>query len=128
MEPRYRPPHRSWPQKFSRAFVAVGIGIKGQSSFIVHFAFALLVFCLAVVFKLSLIEWIIVLACIAAVLTAEMFNRALEVMAKAVTREEDEEIRLALDIASGAVLIAAIGATVIGLLVFVPRVWNLFAT
>ena len=50
-------------------------------------------------------------------MTAELFNSALEQLAKAITKEEDPHVRNGLDIASGAVLVAAIGAAVIGLLV-----------
>jgi diacylglycerol kinase len=63
---------------------------------------------------------------VAIVLTAELFNTAVEWLAKAVTRTEDPHIEAALDIASGAVLLAAAGAAIVGLLIFLPRVagWN----
>jgi diacylglycerol kinase len=54
--------------------------------------------------------------CVTVVLTAEMFNTAIEHLARAVTREEHPEVHDALDIASGAVLVAAIGASCVGVL------------
>jgi diacylglycerol kinase len=41
-------------------------------------------------------------------------------MAKAVTQERNVHVGAALDIAAGAVLFAAIGAVVCGLMIFVP--------
>ena len=66
---------------------------------------------------ISRTEWCLLILCIAVVMAAELFNSALEQLAKAITKEEDPHIRNGLDIASGAVLVAAIGAVVIGLLV-----------
>ena len=69
------------------------------------------------VLGISRTEWCLLILCIALVMTAELFNSALEQLAKAITKEEDPHVRNGLDIASGAVLVAAIGAAVIGLLV-----------
>lgn len=62
-------------------------------------------------------EWLVLIVCITLVLAAELFNSALEHMARAITRTEHPDIRSALDIASGAVLVTAIGACAVGVLV-----------
>jgi diacylglycerol kinase len=67
------------------------------------------------------LDWCILLLCITVVLTAEMFNSALESMARAITGESNPYVGRALDIGSAAVLTAAAGAVAIGLLVFVHR-------
>jgi diacylglycerol kinase len=59
--------------------------------------------------------------CIAGVLVAEMFNSALELMAKAITSEENPYLGNSLDIGSAAVLVASIGAAVVGAIVFGHR-------
>ena len=59
--------------------------------------------------------------CITIVLAAEMFNSALEHLARAVDRSENRHLGSALDIGSAAVLTAAMGASVVGSLVFVSR-------
>ena len=66
---------------------------------------------------ISRTEWCLLILCIAVVMAAELFNSALEQLAKAITEEKNSHIRNGLDIASGAVLVAAIGAAVIGVLV-----------
>jgi diacylglycerol kinase len=62
-------------------------------------------------------EWYILIVCITIVLTAEMFNSSIEALAKAVTKEYDPHIGDALDIASGAVFTAVLGAATVGLLI-----------
>ena len=113
--------HRSWPEKFGRAFRAIALGVRGQSSFYVHGLAAVLVVAGAVLLGVSRTEWCLLALCITIVLAAEMFNSSLERLAAAITDEYDERIRDALDMASGAVLIAAIGAVVVGAIVFLNR-------
>ncbi len=57
----------------------------------------------------------------ASVLAAEMFNSALESLARSITSNHDENIADALDVASAAVLLAAVGAAVVGAIIFVFR-------
>ena len=95
------------------------MGVRGQSSFYVHLPLAAAVLLVGMWIDVSWTEWLILLLCITAVLAAELFNSALEHLSRAVTREEHPEVRDALDIASGAVLVTAIGAAVVGLLVVI---------
>jgi diacylglycerol kinase len=112
---------RPWPRKFRDAFRGVKAGVRGQSSFFAHFFMTAAVIVAAVVLRVDLIEWCILLTCITMVLTAEMFNSALESMAKAVTGENDPHLGNSLDISSGAVLVASIGAAIVGGIIFVNR-------
>ena len=74
-----------------------------------------------VVLGVNLYEWCILALCITGVLTVEMFNSALESMAKAITGESDPHLGDSLDIGSAAVLIASIGASTVGTIIFVNR-------
>ena len=114
-------PERSWACKFRDAFRGVKAGVRGQSSFFVHFFIAALVVAAGAVLRVSLIEWCLLLLCIAGVLTAEMFNSALESMAKAITGESDPHLGNSLDIGSAAVLLASVGAAVVGTIIFANR-------
>ena len=120
VEPRPRR-GRSWGRKFRDAFRGVAVGVRGQSSFRVHFLFAALVIAAAALLRASWIEWAVLLLCIAVVLTAEMFNSALESLAKAITDKHDPRLADALDTGSAAVLLAAIGAVLVGAIVFLYR-------
>lgn len=109
---------RSWPEKFRDAFRGVKQGVRGQSSFFVHFFFAAAVIMTAAILGMELTDWCLLLLCITVVLTAEMFNSALEWLAKAVTDQLDPHVGRALNIGSAAVLIAAIGASIVGTIIF----------
>lgn len=110
---------RSWVEKFRDALRGMKLGVRGQSSFFVHFFTAATVIATATVLKIdSLAEWCLLLLCIVVVLTAEMFNSALESLAKAITDRHDPHIGAALDISSAAVLIASIGASIVGTMIF----------
>ena len=114
-------PVRSWGRKFRDAFRGVKVGMHNQSSFFVHFFVAVAVIVAAVVLGVSFVDWCLLLLCIAGVLTAEMFNSALESMAKAIGSEYNPHLRNALDIGSAAVLLASIGAVIVGTIVFLHR-------
>ena len=115
---RDRPPERSWVEKFRDAFRGTKMGIRGQSSFFVHFFFAAAVVLAAAVLKTTCVEWCLLVLCITIVLGAEMFNSALEWIARAITDQENAELGRALDIGSAAVLVASIGASIVGTIIF----------
>jgi diacylglycerol kinase (ATP) len=90
-----------------------------------HAAATVAVVTLGFVVELSADEWCwIVLACMA-VWTAETLNTALEFLTDLASPEFHPLAGKAKDVAAGAVLIAAIGAAIIGVLVFWPHlcVW-----
>lgn len=122
-DPR-RLPH-SWRRKFHHAFRGFKCGIRGQSSFAVHFFVAAMVLAAGVTLGLTLNRWLVVLMCITLVLTAEMFNSALEHLARAVNDSYDPHLRDALDIGSAAVLVTAVGASLVGSLIFGLRLLEL---
>ncbi|MBN1910129.1 MAG: diacylglycerol kinase [Pirellulales bacterium] len=112
-----RQPERSWSAKFGDAFRGLKQGVRGQSSFFVHFFVAAAVVVAGLGVGVSRLEWCVLVLCMTIVLSAEMFNSALESMARAVTRQHDTDLGGALDIGSAAVLLASIGAAVVGLLI-----------
>jgi diacylglycerol kinase (ATP) len=73
-------------------------------------------------FGVSRLEWCALVVAIAIVWCAEALNTALEHLADAVVPEPHPQIGRAKDVAAGAVLVCAVGAAVIGLLVFGPHV------
>ncbi len=111
----------SWREKFRHAFRGFKLGVRGQSSFFVHFFFTTAVVAAGVAFSVRLIEWCLLILCISIVLAAEMFNSGLEHLARAITVEHDPDVGAALDIGSAAVLIASLGAAIVGAMVFLSR-------
>lgn len=115
-----------WGRKFANAGRGMRIAMLGEGSFYVHLFFATLVILVALMLKVSVTRWCLLVLAITVVLTAEMLNSAIERLARAVTREEHPDIRDALDMASGAVLVATIGAVALGLIALGPLLFSLF--
>src|SRR5687768_1270757 len=123
----YQPPPRSWFRKIAEAFGGITAGMRGEASFRVHWLAALAVAVLAFTLGVKKPEALVLVVCVGVVFAAELFNSALERLAKAITSEHDENIRVALNIASGAVLMVCLLAAMVGLAIFVPHVVSLFA-
>ncbi|MCI0641267.1 MAG: diacylglycerol kinase [Gemmataceae bacterium] len=115
-----RPP-RPWSAKFGDALRGLKKGIRGQSSFFVHFFFAALVIAAAIVLQCGLVEWCVLVLCMGLVLTAELFNSAVEAFFRGLDEPTKEKTWHALDIAAGAVLVASVFAAAVGLAIFLQR-------
>ena len=116
--------HHRWIDKFRNAFRGTAGGIQGQNSFFVHFSAALTAILIAGILRLTRIEWAVLGLCITVVLTAEMFNSAIETLAKAVDTQHNPQVGKALDIGSAAVLLAAIGAATVGTILLASPLTN----
>ncbi|MGI9518883.1 MAG: diacylglycerol kinase family protein [Pirellulaceae bacterium] len=115
------PRRRGWVRKLGDAFFGIAQGARGQSSFAVHVIATIAVLVLAAYLPLSVERWCLLILCIGIVLTAELFNTSLEQLACGITRDDDPHIGRALNIASGAVLIAALAAAIVGTMIFVSE-------
>jgi diacylglycerol kinase len=122
--PRPRPRVR-WRHKFGNALRGLKLGIRGHSSFSVHFFFAALVVAAALVLRCTLVEWCLLLGCIGLVLTAELFNSAIEVLFRGLDEAAKQRTWPCLDIAAGAVLLASLTAAAVGAIVFLHRLSEL---
>ena len=111
-----------WTNKFRYAFGGIGFAVKTENSFAVHIPGAILVMLFAWWLQCSLLECSVLVLCIGIVFVAELFNTAIERLARAITLDELPEIGRALDIASGAVLAASLTSIVIGIAIFLPPI------
>ena len=71
--------------------------------------------------RVSTTEWCLLVLAMMGVWTTEAINTALERLSDAVSPQEHPLVGQAKDIAAGAVLLAATGAAIIGIIVFGPR-------
>tara|TARA_E500000331_G_scaffold285781_1_gene280362 strand:+ start:234 stop:593 length:360 start_codon:yes stop_codon:yes gene_type:complete len=99
-----------------------GIGhlISQEHNAWIHVIATLCVISLGYYHAISFGDWIALVIAMSMVWLAEGMNTAVELLADAVRQEQNTLIGKAKDVAAGAVLLAAIGATVIGALVFYP--------
>jgi diacylglycerol kinase len=109
---------RSWPHKFGSAFRGLWLAVRTERSFLVHLPMAAAVAIAAIVVRVDVVEACLLGLCVTLVLAAEIFNTAIEFLAREITRDERPGIAAALDMASGAVLLAALGAAGVGSAIF----------
>jgi len=118
-----------WVKARTRSFAHAGRGFLliclTQWNFRIHLGLGLGAVGLAWIFGLSAKEWLILIAAIALVLTAEAFNTALERAVDLFQPDRHPFARDAKDIAAAGVLIASSGSFVVGVILFGPRFWRL---
>ncbi|MCH2199979.1 MAG: diacylglycerol kinase family protein [Flavobacteriales bacterium] len=107
-------------KSFSHAFRGINSSLLSEHNMWIHMIAAVVVIFLGLFFNVTTTEWLILLLCIGVVLAAELFNTAIEELANAITKEQNEKIGRAKDVAAGAVLVVAITAAVVGILVLLP--------
>lgn len=112
---------RPWPDKFASAFRGLTLAMRSERSFAVHVPMAVAVAIAGALVRVSPIEAALLGLCVALVLAAEVFNTAIEFLAREITRDERPSIATALDMASGAVLMTALGSAGVGGTIFVHR-------
>jgi diacylglycerol kinase len=113
--------NRPWRTKFRDAFRGLWLAIRSERSYRVHLPMAAAVAIVAVVLRVSLVEACLLVLCVGIVLAAETFNTALERLARAIDAGPNETLAAALDMASGAVLVASLCAAAVGGTIFVYR-------
>ncbi|HAL16928.1 MAG TPA: diacylglycerol kinase [Anaerolineaceae bacterium] len=105
---------------FKYAFSGLRYVIISQRNAWIHAAITLLVVILAVLLKLNLQEWGILLLAIGLVWTAEIFNTALEALVDLVSPQPHPLAKIVKDTSAAAVLVSAIISILIGLLILLP--------
>ena len=71
--------------------------------------------------KLSDMEWIVCIILFGLVISAELFNTALEKTLDYINEEHDEKIKFIKDASAGAVLALAVASAVVGLIIFIQK-------
>ncbi len=108
---------------FSFKYAIEGIisTLKKERNMFIHFLVSILVVIAGIYVKLSVTEWLICLLLFALVFSLELINTAIESTVDLVTLKKDKKAKLAKDAAAGAVLIACIFASIIGIIIFLPK-------
>jgi diacylglycerol kinase len=118
---------KGW-QKLLFSFRAAGAGLKEaletQQNLRLHLLAAGMVIAAALVLRVSRIEAAMLLICIGAVIAAETFNTALERLVDLACPQIDERARSIKDASAAAVLVAALMASVVGVVILGPRAWE----
>jgi len=110
-------------QRFLNAFRGIYVVKQSTRHFSFHIFMALLVIVFGFYFKVSSIEWIALIFSIGFVFTAEAFNTAIEIDIDLTSPEYHPYAKDTKDVAAGAVLFATITAVIVGLIVFLPKIF-----
>ncbi len=107
-----------------KSFYFAGRGVcfmlSTQHNAWLHLVATVVVIAAGIALRISAADWKWLVATIVAVWIAETMNTAFEYLCDVVSPEHNQAVMRAKDIAAGAVLICAVGAAIMGALIFVP--------
>jgi len=107
---------------FKFAFSGVKIIIQEKQPFRTMIIIAILVIVTMVCLNLTLIHKIIILFTIVLMLSLELLNSVVEKLLDFICPQKNEKVKKIKDMMAGIVLIASIGAALVGILVFSPYI------
>ena len=119
--------NRTFLKSFRVAISGIIIATKQEKNFQFHLVSAAAVSVLGFIFSISWIEWLFVCSAIFGMLTLELFNSSIERAVDLVTEDYHELAKAAKDMASGAVFVFAVYAVVVGMIIFLPKIWRLLS-
>lgn len=108
---------------FLFAFNGIALCIKRERNFVIQLMITVSLIAPGIYLHISGLEWIILLLCCGMVLCFEMVNSAIEHLCNFVHKDFHPSIGKVKDISAGAVLIASIFSIVIGLIIFIPKLF-----
>jgi len=115
---------RDRARSFKHAFAGIWVLLSTQHNAWIHALATVVVVVAGLLAELAAWEWCAVVFAIVGVWVAEAFNTALEFLADAAQPEIHPLVKKAKDVAAGAVLLAAVGAVVVGMVVFGARLFS----
>jgi diacylglycerol kinase len=111
---------------FKYAFEGIATACKTQPNFRAELIASLLVVAAGCWLHVSSAEWLVIALNISIVLSLELVNTAIESTCDLFSKEYHPSIKFIKDIAAAAVLIAGIAAAVCGVIIFLPKIIQLF--
>ena len=97
-----------------------------EKNFRLEIYIAILVVLLGICFKLNNIEWLFICSAIFRVLSYETVNTSVESLSDVCEKKKDIDIRHIKDTSAAYVLLSVMYSIVIGLVIFTPKIINLW--
>ena len=107
-------------KSFKDAVTGIAHILRSERNARIHVGIAFAVLAVGIMLNLSVIELAATFFSIITIFLAEIANTALEKTLDLIEPHPNDKIRLVKDMAAGAVLIASVGAAVIGIIIFWP--------
>jgi len=111
---------------FVYAFNGLVVFFRHERNGRIQLLIAIITAMLAWWLEVSPSEWIVLLGCIATVLSFEMINSAIEKLCNLVHPKYHPAVKVIKDISAGAVLWVSIFSSIIGVIIFLPKMQNFF--
>ena len=105
---------------FKFAIRGINAAFRSEPHMRLHVLSAIAVVVAGLLFNVTTIEWCLLAGCIGLVVTAEVFNTAIETLTNLTSPEWHDLAGKTKDLAAGAVLIASLTAATVGLIIFLP--------
>ncbi|MED1205096.1 diacylglycerol kinase family protein [Heyndrickxia acidicola] len=115
-----------WRKTFVYAWQGLMDALGKEKNLQFHFVFASIMVVCSFIFSISRTEWLFVILSIFGVIALELMNTAVERVVDLVTKEYHPLAKQAKDIAAASVLVYAFMSVIIGLVIFLPKVIQLF--
>ena len=109
----------------NHALRGIKLFLKTTHNAWVHLFFTVLVVYLGFVLKISSIEWILIILVVGLVILFEMINTAIEIDIDLTSPNYHPYARDTKDVAAGAVSVAVVIAGIVGIMIFLPKIFML---
>ncbi|MFQ5452219.1 MAG: diacylglycerol kinase family protein [Candidatus Paceibacterota bacterium] len=106
---------------FKHALDGLVWAVNTQKNYRIHLIFSFTAFILGYVLRISQTEWLIVILLITIGLVLEAINTSLEATTDAITREYNEQIKIAKDVSAAAMLTYSVGVIILAILIYLPK-------
>lgn len=97
--------------------------VINEGNFRLHGLIAVCVLILGFFYSLSTIEWALVILLIGFVIVCELINTLIENLMDFISPAYSDEVKIIKDLSAGFVLVSAITSAVVGLLIFIPKIF-----
>jgi len=105
-------------KNFGYAWKGFNVAVKDEPNLKIHLAMAAIVIGMGFYFKVSSVEWMVLLILIGLVISLELINSAIENLTDLVTKERLPLAGKVKDIAAAAVLTISVIALLVGIIIF----------
>ena len=116
--------HHSLLKSFGFAFAGLSLFFRTQRNARIHLILGLAACGFATWLRISRLEWLMLIFAIASVMILEGINTAIETVVDLASPDIHPLAKQAKDLAAAMVLLAAIAASIIGLVILGPPLWN----
>lgn len=110
----------------NNSFNGLKAAYKSEQSMYIHLASTIVLLLFSFFLKISMMQWLIIIAIIGLTLVVELLNTAIESTVDLVTKEFHPLAKIAKDTASAAEFILTITSAIISLMIFIPKIIELF--